>query len=98
MITWGPRHGPPHARRAAAEPWRSSVLPARALAEHELAAARTAQQASVARHDLTARQRDARDAAHREAVERVVAGARVEQAFVDRFGGRRVKEQQIGVA
>src|SRR5262249_44503474 len=74
------------------------LLTARALAEHELAAARPAQQPAVARDDLATREGHAGDAAHGEAVERIVAGARVERALIDGLRRCGIEDQQICVA
>src|SRR5687767_12676125 len=59
---------------------------------------RPAQELAVPCDDLAARHRKDRHAGDGEGVERVVAGARMQPALVDRLDLARIEENKVGVA
>src|SRR6266403_2925249 len=90
---------PPFLTRSSALQWRArSGARARPAAEHVTSAAGLAHELALPGHDLAAGEGQHRHAAQLEAVERIVAGPRVEPPLVDHATARRIEEDHVGVA
>src|SRR5262249_6734838 len=105
VITASVRSRVRFAARARAPPARAAPRPApspdaarRPPPQQEAPAPRATHQLALARPPLPARHRQHWRALEREAVERVVAGARVQPALVDDAGARGVEQDEVRVA
>src|SRR5581483_6003412 len=90
--------GLPSSRKAVHCTWRALGARARPPAQQVTPAPGLARELAVPGHHLAARQRQDRPAPQGEAVERVVAGARVEPALVDPAGRGGIEQDHVGVA
>src|SRR6266566_2238099 len=90
---------PPFLTRSSALQWRAlSGARARPMAEQVPPAPGLAYELALPRHDLAAGEGQHRHPAQLEAVERIVAGPRVELPLVDHAVARRIEENHVRVA
>src|ERR1700730_7463025 len=90
---------PPFLTRSSALQWRArSGARARPVAEQVPPAPGLAHELALPRHDLAAGEGQHRHPAQLEAVERIVAGPRVEPPLVDHAPAGRIEEDHVGVA